>query len=395
MKQITKNKLKTTQVNKQNYLPNECKMKLFLIFLFAPILSFSQDFNNSHREWTSGKISWDDFYEVDEPFGTQYSEMSYYINYRTEYLTSDSAVYETFISNALMSKSGSWVYKNGKTDDLLKYNQICFDLVEIYSRKLQNGLRKIQTSSYLLQSVAYDSLAEINAQLQSEMRTFQKSTEFGSNKKVVSSWEEKVRKSLSDIPREIIPSYKLDNSGFGGSFDIPLSLLFGSMGNKFTNSLGIGYGIEYLRNEWIYYLRANLVFNSVKQTFINGNNVWEKDLSTSQAIIELSAGYPFYTSGKNNLLIFAGLNLLEFGTTKNEDRYKDYAFYSYGPVIGLNYDIPFKKRVNLLSSNFSRTEDNYFYRFRLWMTYFNSGSNVSGLNIYFSIGIGGLGTFIE
>ena len=92
----------------------------------------------NRKNWTDGKLTWNDFQEREQSIGV--SELEYFLGYNTgKHKFNDTTVFriQTF---CYMDRNLSWIDKDFKNNQYLKYNQVIFNIAELYRRKLQYAL---------------------------------------------------------------------------------------------------------------------------------------------------------------------------------------------------------------------------------------------------------------
>lgn len=114
-------------------------MKQLIILLLSIVVNFallSQNLSNDTLHWIEHrKLTWDDFKgePLDLPTITSQAFMVMPSNFiKTHIFLPVSVSVET-----VFDRKNSWVIKNAKSEQSLKYYQVTFDLYEVYARKFR------------------------------------------------------------------------------------------------------------------------------------------------------------------------------------------------------------------------------------------------------------------
>lgn len=160
---------------------------LFAAFCF--FASFTVSAQYDLRLWQTGDLTWNDFRVVDTNTVKEHSYIEFYLDIEEneEYELGTSWV--ELVATAYMDKKLSWVDKKHCTAEELRYNQVIFDLVELFRRRLQvvidtGGNADIDYYIRLLEHVT---------------DSFCRDTRYGANTLAVVAWETKVGKQLDSI----------------------------------------------------------------------------------------------------------------------------------------------------------------------------------------------------
>jgi len=370
------------------------RVKCLIILLL--ILSFINAQNNDLAllNWDDRKLDWSDFKGTPKPLSPYDSEFQFQIGYSTKtYLKGDLNIYG-FVTHSYMDRYLSWADASIRNDQYLLYNQIIFNITELYSRYLQKELSTLknlvipeeETASYMLKSFNSKCIHHINK--------FQIESAYGRNREVLNIWDKKIQNLLQITPKLADPVYALSNHGIGGSFDLGYGLLTDPANKFISNPINIAFGFEYAYRPLplTFYLRGTLGFNSIKRSFTKENKLWRKDLSTGFALLHFSTGYHLVKTKNCNITPFVGIGLVELGALSTKSRYEDHSLYKSAPIFGLNIDYKFYKSLALIPP---REKADFFIRYRLYITPFSIDKNLKGNVINFTIGIGGFTNFLN
>ena len=377
----------------------------FIFYLGALLLfcmnTFAQTPETDSRMilyWGEKDLTWGDFQGVPPKNSNYSSEISYGIGYRpfekpVDSLDMDVRWIETY---CYMDRGASWVKENEKTDVNLLYNQTIFDIVELYSRRLQEEINHLSGSTFAITNTLDELLREYDSKIKNVHAIISSETYDGMNGDRVNYWYNKTRLELSQQKKKIIPDYQLGHWGLGMSFDLGYGTISGVskdyLSNKFFN-LSFGFDVGY--KPLIFYLRIVAGFNSVKNEFTYEDRIWEKDLSTSLGVIELTAGYPIFNSNSLCLTPFIGPGIVELAVNSQDGKYKDYRIDKFTGVFGLNLDYKFSKGLDLLNDFIFRQKSNWIIRARLTIAPFKMDERIKGWSVNFTVGVGGFLNSVE
>jgi hypothetical protein len=105
-----------------------------IILLFGLFSTCELSAQYYKKEWLDGKLTWEDFTE--RTGGQNISELSYFLGYNTGKQKQGDTVIVRNVAYSYMDRNLSWINPAYKTEQQLRYNQIIFDIVETYKRKL-------------------------------------------------------------------------------------------------------------------------------------------------------------------------------------------------------------------------------------------------------------------
>lgn len=198
------------------------------------------------RAWEKGALTWNNFTPVPEGIGNEHSYLEYCIDIESRSHEIDGVLWRVKTAVAEVDKNGSWVDVHHRTDAELRYNQVMFNLAELYRRYLQV---EIDTGGpadrdYYMQLLGH------------EVGRYCRQTRYGADTAAVSWWDIQVRSMMDSITpfmvekhAEVmkIPDYRTTynfGSSIGGGAKIysgDLHRLFAPSGGFFSDFTG-GYG---------------------------------------------------------------------------------------------------------------------------------------------------------
>lgn len=359
---------------------------LFLIFTSLFLNNYTNAQKNA-RHWSEGKLTWNDFKEKESTHNI--SDLKYYFGYKTEKQRFGDTTVLRIKAESYMDKNLSWVHPNYKTEQLLKYNQVLFDIVELYRRKLQYDIDQI--------NFMYELEGKFNYTLDlcnKEIDQYYSETNEGQDFSMIQKWENQISNELNDFPINKLPSLKL--SKFGYSFNIGLGsgAFVGTLGEYFTPSFNILLGFDFQYKKSVLYLNASLGFDKVKKDFATDKN-WNKGQSSSASIVELCYGYAVIDNSKFKLSPYAGLGITEFALN-SKVKENNTQMVDYNISFGLNFDYKYKENLNLIPRSILsiREKATYTLRTKLFVTKANYSQNIKGYTINLGLLFCGFGNFI-
>ncbi len=366
-------------------------MKKFLltVLLFSSLLSYGQ---SNTRLWEEGRLTWSDF--KGKPFATSpnASEINSHLSYETIKKRFGDTVLFTFVTRNYINPNASWVKEFSMSNQLLKYNQVIFDIQELYRRELQVQLHRID-GLYL----AEEKFRTVRQDCYYEIKRFQNDTQMGFDKDALDYWHERVAQLLEVHPLEVIPGTSDKNFGYGLHFGFGTGLFTGTISEYFTPTFNFIFGFDFAYKNTLLFLNATLAGNRTKKDYVEEELLWPKDLRSNVAIIDLSIGQTVVENAKHKITPFVGLGILEFSVAEKEgEAYEDHRIVNYGLIYGLNYDFKFQKRIRLTPSYGApfRERVDQKIRVKVYATSANYES-MKGTSINFTLGYAIFGRFIR
>ena len=366
------------------------KTTLLTFLLFLTVLCFGQ---SDERQWEEGKLTWDDF--KGEPFtsSTKASELNYQLSYSTTKKRIGDTTLFAFQTKNYINPNISWVKNAYKSDELLRYNQVIFNILELHRRRLQSQLHRIYNLNW-----AEEKLRTQYQNCNYEIKQFQNDTQLGTDESALEYWDQRIAQELKDNPFELVPEISDKNLGYGLNAGFGTGRLTGTISDSFTPTFNFMFGFDVAYKNTILFLNGTLAGNRVKSDYSEDGLLWPKDLKTNVAVLDVSIGQALIDNAKHKLTPFAGLGILEFTAANREgEEYEDHRIVNYGLIYGLNYDFKFRKGIKLTPSPYGatlkeRTEQNF--RVKLYVTTAEY-ENMKGISINLTVGYAVFGRIIE
>ncbi len=365
---------------------------LFIFYAIINTLAAQTDSSNI-LNWADKRLEWSDFQGSPVDYSLYHSELNFTIGYSTKtYLVEDTKV-TALISYCYMDRGTSWVKKENMNDKYLIYNQIQFNLAELYSRKLQTQLFLLLNEKKERRIEAFTLILEINLDCQQRIDQLNEQTEYGNDFESVKVWAEEIEKELKQTPRKRIPDFENRKVGVGLCFDLGVGTLTNTLNRYFSNNFNLAFGFDLAYLDCIFFLRATLGFCSVKKDIEYKNRQWPEKLSTGLAIGDLAIGYPLIDNKKSRIIPFAGINYINFSPLSNQDKYEEHHIGKFAYSLGLNYDYKLIKTINIMSTFNEKSA--WFIRTRVYVSFVNYNDQLRGTSINFTVGFGGFVRFLR
>ena len=183
------------------------------LLLLLPALTLNAQ-NPGYKYWSSGKLDWGD-YRKDSSVSADGSSSSNSFGWETKDTTEifGNLTLHRVASSVYLNKSQSWYVPGQVTDETLRYNQLFFDLNELYCRQMLREVYDptVEFDVAFLQDyyigLATVKMAEINVM-----------SDHGNDSETVSYFDTMIQGQLSALPRAPFNprALKKGKHGFGG-----------------------------------------------------------------------------------------------------------------------------------------------------------------------------------
>lgn len=359
---------------------------IFLGFLLRTA-AIAQEYK---KTWAEGKLTWQDFSLRDSPLGV--SELKYFLGYNTGRQRFGDTVVVRNVANGYIDTKLSWVDPDFMTDQYLRYNQVIFDLVEIYRRRLQNALDQVN-----LPYEVEGRFSHVYSLLTTEIDKFRNESKGGEDLSSIIFWEGKTSDELERYSANKIPDYEKGNFGYALHAGFGAGVFTGSVGEHFTPTFNFIFGFDFAYKNSIFYLNATLGGGKVKKDYISDKKSWYKGQRTSVAIADMSYGYALIDNTRTKLAPFAGLGITEIDRRNKDNPDNDISIVDYNLIFGLNVDYKLRTIFKLIPSPYFRVKEkvNSCIRTRLYVTRTNYYEDLKGYSINLTVGICGFGNMIR
>lgn len=365
-------------------------MARFILLIILGIISWQPAAAQDARKfWSDGDLMWSDFQEKAATGGASY--LAYFLGYNTtkEKINDTNVVrIEAF---CYVDRLVSWVDPKYKSDALLAYNQVIFDIVELHRRALQYRLHRVQDVSeaeYVMRHV----LSQCNEQVVS----FQMESESGANTQMVERWKHLVEIKLEASPYERIPAFEERNFGIGMHGGLSGGTFTGTLGNHFSPYLGILYGFDFAFKKHLLLLNGNMAWNTLRKDFFSADQRFTGE-GAKVAILEAAYGYAALDKADFRLTPFAGLGIVEVSKMSEDGEEELFGLVDYNFLLGLSLDYKLATRLTLFPHPYVgiREAVETVIRTRFFVAPVTYSTSMKGYSINLSVSIGGFSRLIR
>ena len=360
-------------------------MRTFLLLISIALTIALQAQEENRKYWSDGPLTWSDFQERDTPEGI--SNLSYFIAYSTERTRINDTIFTGIVTYTYISTRSSWVDTDHKNDQLLRYNQVAFDLAEVHRRKLERKLNsgiQIQELDLKLQRAVEECQQEIE-QLNAE-------TNGGLRAGALAEWEEYAARRLRESKINGLPPFELKRFGMGVELGMGSGATTGTLSDHFTPAFGIMYGFDFIYQPFVLYLNGTLAWGKIRKE-IQADDEWPDGKTANLAYLQAVLGYPIMESDKWKLTPFAGLGITEFTRQLNNEDEDDPRFYDIGPMAGLIFELKTRQSVRMVPTIFQSSPSFFESSLRARLGVMNADLDEGGNGLSFNFTLSYCWTF--
>jgi len=290
--------------------------RLFLLVLTAYLI-LPLAAQENLRSWRKGPLTWNDFPTfAKDSTGVEHSYLEFFLDIQETAEEHDGVDYWVQSAVACMDRKKSWVDSSWRTDAELRYNQVIFDLAELYRRHMQIELDTGGTPD----------VGQYMQLLVADVDTFCLATEFGADTAAVDLWYAFVREELAAAAAAVAEGHasKIEQIvqaeyitgqrfalGIGAGVKVPTGDLrrYFRTGGGFYMECEFGYGRQILGGGL--FLGGSRCLDSLWHHTDPGQDLWKNDNLT---ILDLKFDYGFAVVDNNlfRLTPFVGVGLLGY-----------------------------------------------------------------------------------
>lgn len=359
-------------------------MKKQILFLFFVFVLFVQFAVAQKINWVKDGLAWEYFKDTVPQNSENASELSYFISYKNETMRNNDTLVERVKVTAGIDCDKSWVQSGMKSNQLLKYNQVAFDIVEFYRRKAQYEMNRIMSVKQA-DSIYTETLNQCRIRIEN----LRKMTAEGKNTAELQKWDNKIEIELAMYPKEeILPAIIPGIFSYGMAVGLAYGNYSGSLRDYYTGypmfSLGFDIGI----GKPVIRVIGNIGFSQLKQALIHDEITQVKGTWVNAAIIEASLDFPVFLNSKHRLAPFLGYGVFE-NSFPEEDSISS-SMIDYKPVFGFVYDFRLKTSMKMLPMhNKSNYRESHLsnLRVRFYMAPIDFRPDILGMSYNLSIGL--------
>lgn len=346
------------------------KNKLLLLFLINCAIAVNVKAQDNKKFWSDGKLNWKDFKENSINQGA--CELKYYLEYNYEKQKyKDTAVVRN-VTSCYVNRDLSWINPEFKNEQYLRYNQVIFNITELYRRKLQYELDR--TRSKKESNLKY---IEIKQSCNTEIEEFIEKSENGKSIEIINQWEIEINNRLVQIKDHKIPAFVKNNFGFGIHAGYGSCFASGDFNDYAdpTTTMVAGFDLSY--KKYIFY--ANIISTQWKMSKTYAP-ISDLGKHLPMDIISLSLGYTFFDNTKFKFAPFAGYAYHSSSDLGWEES-------SNGYILGLNADVKLRHRIKYVpyKAMFTSKIIEPVIRARLYVSNLNLNEDLNGYIINISL----------
>lgn len=352
------------------------KRKLLVLMLFC---CFAGITNAQHapRKWADGPLTWDDFKMQTACYSG--SEINYALSYHPRRIRQHDTLLVMNVAEGIMKPGLSWVDESSKSDVLLQYNQVIFDLVELYRRRLQHALN--QTSSYGA-SALFDNNYEAMTR---RIHLFRSKSESGKNQRVIARWSDFVGEELVNESSELLPVMNIRNFGYGIHVGFTGSGTAGQLNSYFGSQYGVICGFDFSLKKYYLLVDATLSSGQMSADYKPGT-WWVKGKHISSFQSNMAVGYIFCDKAHYRITPWIGAGWTGFEQPHaNNEPFA--ALNSSGFAAGIFVDYKMRTVIQLLPNYYWGSNQIYSTCMRLGISVTQADfySDLQGCLINFSV----------
>ena len=354
---------------------------LTLILVISTQIVFSQPV-----EWKKNILQWDHFLAEPDFSTLNQSQIYYSLGYNSKKIRKKDTIINTIVAIGQIDPALSWVKPESKNEQLLKYNQVVFDIAELYRRKLELVLLKSHPYSY---DVGFKFQVNECNKMVSKMGN---ETQNGTDSLMVEAWSEKISNQLDSLPE-----FSYSDLKFGKlEYEIGIGAGFNTFGNELADVYKNHFSLEYVLN--LSYKKVNfltsLYMGSTKtEQDINYNAIqWSTETRLNCFEVGASLGYTLWSNERHRLIPFLGINFFEVSrwdkTSSSEELQNITSNTNFHA--GLYYNYSFLKSFNFLGNIYMpyyKEAVDYGVFSKLFVSSIKMENAMNGLILNFSVGL--------
>lgn len=358
---------------------------LFLVFVLLPLLSSAQQTTIDTLHWNATRrLQLSDFHAPKQP-GLGGSEFYYQIGYDVRpTIPGNPPAIDAY---CLMFRNLSWVSETARNERTLAYNQVLFDLVEIYARQMKAKLIALDADRRFKQQAKQIEYLT-NAELGAEVNLFRSETGGGDDLALLQRWQRQVVQRLYDVP-DLITTFSPARLGLGILAGVSVLMPTGGLAQTLPVQFGYVYGLDVAVGRTLLLLHVGTHNTSLRQTFTDRNQEWATDMRVQNTLFDVGFGRVLYDGVRARLVPFLGYRLLKLTPRDHMDeRYQGFSLASHMPVAGLVWDI----KVGSNAARPDRVADQFwFLRTKLSVSPVLSPKPLAGSLINLQVSVGRFG----
>ena len=234
--------------------------------LVAGTLS-AQTIEQANRTWEAGKLSWDEFQgEINSDTTINLFSYKVLLDRAVEKVGNTTYIYSKF--TPYFDQTESWTLPRFKNDAMLQYNQIMFDMLELYCRRATIDYNR-NDGGYSQEQIA----SFYRSQLAKRVKELDEATRRGTDASQLPYFETGVALDLERTrfnPAALVEDVPIDYFGefyVGATGHFPISDYYN---HAFGMNLGFGFGW----NRHLWEIEMTLGFGSKAKTVFDTRHGW-------------------------------------------------------------------------------------------------------------------------
>lgn len=296
-----------------NGMTRTIKTAAFLLLILAgTVLQAQTRSMQTKRPWSKGPLTWDDFADLPSR-GRMHCDLQCLFTFDNG-VANDRGVAISYPKvSASLTPVRTWADSRYRTDQMLKYCQVMFDLVEIQRRELQIDLNnRLADNQQQIVNAAMDSLNRT-------LTRFKASTQSGTDSAVMAEWALEAQQQLHRLPIDPKPAiigYHPMSIGINASGGF--SGLAGPLHQYFSHSGGAGFGFDYGYRRSHYGMQlfvgaAKCLPDSIETRKPIDKLFWNDDITKIE--FYLTYGYSVIDNTRWSLTPFVGFGITSYNYT--------------------------------------------------------------------------------
>lgn len=358
---------------------------LLLLLVLSPLLCPAQQTAIDTLHWSATRrLQLSDFHAPKQS-GLGGSEFYYQIGYDVRpTLPGNPPAIDAY---CLMFRNLSRVSETANNERTLAYNQVLFDLVEIYARQMKAQLIALKADRrFKPQAKQIEYLT--NAKLGAEVNQFRSETGGGDDLVVLQRWQRQVIQRLYDVP-DLVTTFRPAKVGLGVLVGGSILAPTGGLTQILPTQPGLLYGVDLAIGRTTVLLQLSRHSTTLRAGFTDHDQEWTDGMRVQTTLVDVGFGRTLYDGPRNRLLPFIGYRLLDLSPRdRNDERYKGVSLTGHTPTAGLIWDVKFGSN----SARPDRVVDRFgFVRTKLSVSPVLTPKSLSGGLINLQISVGGFG----
>ena len=368
------------------------KSKLFAALAAASLVAgtlSAQTIEQANRPWEAGKLSWDEFQgEINSDTTINLFSYNVKLGRATEKVGNTTYVYSKF--TPYFDQTESWTLSRFKNDAMLQYNQIMFDMLELYTRRATIDYNR-SDGEYDQEQIA----SFYRTQFTKRVKELDEASRRGTDASQLPYFETGVALDLKRThfnPAAVVEDLPVDYFGdfyVGAAGHFPISDYY----NR-AFGLNLGFGFGWKRHLWS--LDMTLGFAGKAKTDFDTRNGWiYEGESLNHYQMYLTYGYCAARNTRYQSFPFVGLgaNGITHPLGADNDE-KDPEKDGFSACAGMMFDVFVRRRITIHPTTWGNRADATYQAIRIRpyfsITRYNDFGWTPALNLSISYNWGGM-----